>query len=371
MKSSLRKKADIKPNNTELVRGKFGMNAAENKAFVNEFFNRQIIMKELGKKGQSKLAKAKVAVVGVGGLGTVSSLYLALAGVGCIRLLDQDTVETQNLHRQILYTMDDLHYPKVEVAAKRLRKLNPLLQVEAVSENVNASNVEKLLAGVDCVVDGLDNMLTRYLVNRACVKMQVPYVFGAAIGMEGNLSVFTMPDTPCLECIMPNLADSDLQTCNTRGVLGATPGIIGAMQAMETIKILAGLGSPLKGRLMVCDFNDMSFATIDVSKNANCSACQDELPPALVREKLVWLCGRETANINPEKPMKINLAEVYENIRGKYKVRVKSQLAVIFDYGDLEVSLFSGGRMLLKNVTNEKAALKTYREILKALDINV
>jgi hypothetical protein len=245
-----------------------------------------------------------------------------------------------------------------------------LLQVEAFSENVNAANVEKLLAGVDCVVDGLDNMLTRYLVNRACVKMQVPYVFGAAIGMEGNLSVFATPDTPCLECIMPNLPDSELQTCNTRGVLGATPGIIGAMQAMETIKILARIGSPLKGRLMVCDFNDMSFATIDVSKNANCPACQGELPPALIRERLVWLCGRETANINPEKPMKINLAEVYENIRKKYRVRVKSQLAVIFDYGDLEVSLFSGGRMLVKNVTNEKAALKAYREILKVLGIN-
>ena len=346
------------------------MKPADRKAFASEFFNRQIIMKELGAKGQSKLAKAKVAVIGAGGLGTVSSLYLALAGVGCIRLIDQDTVETQNLHRQILYTVDDLQYPKVEAAAKRLRKLNPLLKVEGISENVHATNVEKLLAGVDCVVDGLDNMLTRYLVNRACVKSGVPYVFGAAIGMEGNLSVFAPPGTPCLECIMPNLSDSELQTCNSRGVLGATPGIIGAMQAMETIKLIAGVGSPLKGKLMVCDFNDMSFATIDISKRANCPACQGEAVSAVLGEKLVWLCGRDTANINPETPLKLSLNEVYETIREQFRVRVKSHLAVMFDYESYEVSLFNGGRMLIKNVKNEKTALKVYREILKKLQLS-
>jgi len=253
------------------------MDAAEKKAFASEFYSRQVIMKELGLRGQRRLAKSKVAVVGVGGLGTVSSLYLALAGVGYLRLIDQDTVETPNLHRQILYSVDNLHYPKAEVAAERLEKLNPLLEAEPVSENVNAGNVEALLAGVDCVVDGLDNMATRYLVNRACVKLGVPYVFGAAIGMEGNVSVFAPPETGCLECLLPNLSDSDLFTCDTRGVVGATPGIIGAMQAMEAVKILAGVGSPLKGRLMVCDFSDMYFTTIDISKVVNCPACHGNL----------------------------------------------------------------------------------------------
>jgi adenylyltransferase/sulfurtransferase len=345
------------------------MDAADKKAFASEFYSRQVIMKELGWKGQRKLAKSKVAVVGMGGLGTVSSLYLALAGVGYLRLIDQDTVETQNLHRQILYSTDDLHYPKAEIAAERLEKLNPLLKAEPVSENLNAGNAEQLLAGVDCVVDGLDNMLTRYLVNRACVKLKVPYVFGAAIGIEGNLSVFTPPETPCLECILPNLSDDDLLKCNTRGVLGATPGIIGTMQAMETIKILTGIGTPLKGKLMVCDFNDMTFTTIDIAKRAGCPACQGTLTPKL-SEKLVWLCGQKTANINPEKPLKLNLAEVYDRLRQCFSVRVKSQLAIIFDYKNLEVSLFNGGRMLIKNVTNENAALKAYREILKKLNVS-
>ena len=347
------------------------MKPADRKTFATEFFNRQTIMKEIGAKGQRRLLEAKVAVVGAGGLGTVSSLYLALAGVGYLRLIDQDTVEVQNLHRQILYTTDDLQYPKVEVAAKRLRKLNPLLKTEAISENLHAANVEKLLAGVDCVVDGLDNMLTRYLVNRACVKMKVPYVFGAAIGLEGNLSVFSPPETPCLECVMPNVSDSELQTCNTRGVLGATPGIIGAMQAMETIKLISGAGSPLKGKLMVCDFNDMSFATIDIAKRADCPVCQGGLAAELPRQKLVWLCGLNTANINPEKPLKLNLNEVCEKmIRRRFKIRVRSHLVIVFDYEDFQVSLFNGGRMLIKNVTNEKTAKRAYHEILQTLNLN-
>jgi molybdopterin/thiamine biosynthesis adenylyltransferase len=342
----------------------------DKKAFAAEFYRRQVTMRELGWKGQRKLEKAKVAVVGVGGLGTVSALYLALAGVGHLRLIDQDTVETPNLHRQILYTTDDLHYPKVEAAAERLMKLNPLVEAEAVSENVNSGNVERLLFGVDVVVDGLDNMVTRYLINRVCVKHRVPYVFGAAIGLEGNLSVFSPPETGCLQCLLPNLSDGDLLTCDTRGVLGATPGIIGAMQAMEAIKILAGVGSPLKGKLMVCDFNDMNFATIDISKAADCKACSGVSAQVSGGERLVWLCGSETANINPEKPLKLNLDQVYEVVQKRFPVRVKSHLAVIFDYKGHEVSLFNGGRMLLKNVKDENAALRTYREILKTLKID-
>jgi molybdopterin/thiamine biosynthesis adenylyltransferase len=345
------------------------MDAADKKAFASEFYSRQVILDELGWKGQRKLAKSKVAVVGVGGLGTVSSLYLALAGVGYLRLIDQDTVETPNLHRQILFSLDDLHYPKVEAAAERLQKFNPLLKAEPVSENVNASNVEKLLSGVDLVVDGLDNMFTRYLLNRTCIKLGIPYVFGAAIGIEGNLSVFAPPETGCLECLMPNLSDVDLLTCDTRGVVGATPGIIGAMQAMEAIKVLTGMGSPLKGKLMVCDFNDMYFTTVDTSKAVNCPVCQGTIASLERRERLAWLCGQNTANINPEKPLKLNLNEVYKTVRQRFPVRLKSHLAIIFDYKGLEVSLFNGGRMLIKNVQDEKTAMKAYREILKKLNV--
>ncbi|MDR2707411.1 MAG: HesA/MoeB/ThiF family protein [Nitrososphaerota archaeon] len=253
--------------------------------FAEEFYSRQVVMKELGVVGQHKLANSRVAVVGVGGLGTVSALYLALAGVGYIRIIDQDVIEPHNLHRQILYTSDDVYYPKVEVAVERLEQANPFVKVEAVSEKVDSNNVDRLLAGVDCVVDGLDNMLTRYVVNRACVKAGVPYVFGAAVGVEGNLSVFAAPETGCLECLMPNLLDSQMQSCCSRGVLGATAGIVGSLQAMEAIKLLAGVGSALKGKLLVCDFSDMDFAVVDIARNLCCPVCGGKVSESIIREK--------------------------------------------------------------------------------------
>ncbi len=346
------------------------MDTLNRKQFAKDFYSRQVVLKEFGQKGQRKLRESKVAIVGVGGLGTVSSLYLALAGVGYLRLIDQDILELRNLHRQILYTVDDLDYPKVEAAASRLEKLNPLVKAEPIPENLHAGNAERLLAGVNVVVDGLDNMGTRYLVSRACLKMKVPYVFGAAIGLEGNLSVFSPPETPCLECILPNLSDNELLTCDTRGVLGVTPGIIGSMQAFEAIKVLTGVGSPLKNKLMICDFNDMSFTTIDIAKRSNCPACKGTLPPEL-RERLVWLCGQNTANINPETPLKLNLDRVFKTIQRRgLHVRVKSHLALMFDFKGLEVSLFNGGRMLIKNVQDEESALKAYREISDSLKLS-
>ncbi|MCW4045603.1 MAG: HesA/MoeB/ThiF family protein [Candidatus Bathyarchaeota archaeon] len=346
------------------------MHTTNRKTFADTFYSRQIAMKELGINGQRRLSEAKVAIVGIGGLGTVSSLYLALAGVGHLRLIDQDTVETQNLHRQILYTAEDTNYPKAEIAAQRLTKLNPLIKAEPASENLNAANAEQLLADADCVVDGLDNMLTRYLINRTCAKLGIPYVFGAAIGIEGNLSVFNPPKTPCLECVLPNLPDNELMKCNTRGVLGATPGIIGAMQAMETVKLLTNIGKPLKNKLMVCDFSDMTFTTIDIAKRSGCPTCQGTAALPKPSEKLVWLCGRNTANVNPEKPLNLNLAEIHATVKQNFAVRLKSHLAVIFEYDGLEVSLFNGGRMLIKNVQSEQEALKAYREILEKLKVS-
>ena len=346
------------------------MDDSEKHNFALEFYSRQTAMKEFSLNKQNRLLKSKVAIVGVGGLGTVSSIYLALAGVGKLRLIDQDTIELKNLHRQILYKTSDLHYPKAEIASSQLKKMNPLIQTEAFSENINSNNVEELLAGVDCVVDGLDNMSTRYLINRTCVKMRIPYVFGAAIGLEGNLSVFSHPDTGCLKCLLPEVSDEELMTCETRGVIGATPGIIGSMQAIETIKILTGIGSPLKGKLMVCDFSDMYFTTIDISKNVTCNVCQSMEDKKRPAEKLVWLCGRETANINPKIPLNLDLIELTKLVQREYNLKLKSHLAIIFYYKDFEVSLFKGGRMLIKNVDSEKTALRVYRSILQKLKIS-
>jgi len=346
------------------------MSGAKRVGFVEEFYSRQVTMRELGREGQQKLSRARVAVVGIGGLGTVSALYLALAGVGYIRVIDQDTIEAHNLHRQILYTADDLHYPKAEAAAKRLEQINPMIKIEAVPENINPNNAKQLLSDVDCVVDGLDNMLTRYIVNRVCIKTNTPYVFGAAIGMEGNLSIFTPPKTGCLECLMPNLSDNQIQTCNTRGVIGATPGIIGSLQAIETIKLLTNTGSTLKGKLLICDFNDQDFTTINITKNPQCPACQNKTTEKAIEEQIVWLCGKNTANINPKTPLKLNIEQMYPTIKQLFKVHLKAQLALIFNYDIYEISLFNGGRMLIKGVPDEKTALTIYHEIIEKVKID-
>ena len=338
---------------------------------AKEFYSRQVVLSEFGSQGQEKLRRAKVAVVGIGGLGSVSALYLALAGTGYLRLVDQDTVELRNLHRQILYDLDALRYPKVEAAAKRIQKINPEVNVEPIPENARESNIEEIVKGMDCVVDGLDNMRTRYLLNRACVKLGVPYIFGAAIGMEGNLSVFAPPETPCLECVLPNLDDKYLPTCETRGVLGATTGIIGALQSMEAIKLLAGIKDTLKGKLMVCDFSDMYFATIQISRRPDCQACQDKAVETVAgAESLVWLCGHNAVNVNPPTPMDIPLNEIYELVKRHFRIIIKSALVIVFDYGNgVEVSFFSRGRMLIKNVKDEESALEIYNRIMEKIKL--
>lgn len=345
------------------------MNKKEKQEFAVEFYSRQIAMKEFSSEEQNKLSNSTVAIVGVGGLGTISSIYLALAGVGKLRLIDQDTIELKNLHRQILYTPSDLHYPKTEIAAKQLKKMNPLIQIEAISENINSSNVDMLLGGVDCVVDGLDNMSTRYLINQTCVKKGIPYVFGAAIGLEGNISVFSPPQTGCLKCLLPQVSDEELLTCETRGVIGATPGIIGSIQALEAIKVLTGIGSNLKGKLMVFDFSDMYFTTIDISKNVNCKVCQSIKDGIKPKEKLVWLCGRETANINPKISLNLDFNKLANIVQKKYNLKIKSNLAIIFYYKRFELSLFKSGRMLIKNVDDEKTALRVYKTIMNQLGL--
>jgi len=314
-----------------------------------------------------------VAVVGLGGLGSASTLYLALAGVGYLRLVDQDTVELHNLHRQMLYGIDSLRYPKVEVAAQRIERVNPDVKVEPVPENVHEGNVDEIIRGVDCVVDGLDNMRTRYLLNRVCVKYGIPYVFGAAIGIEGNISVFAPPETPCLECVLPGLDDRQLPTCEVRGVLGATAGIIGAMQAMETIKLLAEMGDSLKGKLMVCDFRDMYFAIIEIFKRLDCPVCQvKEVKPVEKVKRLAWLCGRNTVNVNPPKPVNMKLGEIYETLRRHFRILVKSSLVIVFQYdGGVEVSLFNRGRMLIKNVKDEESALQVYNKVIEKLGVKL
>jgi molybdopterin/thiamine biosynthesis adenylyltransferase len=332
------------------------------------FYSRQVVLSELGASGQRKLKNSKVAVVGLGGLGSVSALYLALAGVGQLTLVDQDTVEMNNLHRQILYSIQDLRYPKVEAAARRIALINPEVKVNPIPDNLDDENVSGILDGADCVVDGLDNMQTRYTINRYCVGRKIPFVFGGAIGMEGNVAVLKSPETPCLQCVLPGLKDVDLPTCDTRGVLGATTGIVGAIQSLETIKVLTGIEPQSKGKLLIFDFAQSEYRTVNLSIRPDCETCRVKPTNQLAyAHRLAWLCGSNTANVNPETPLSLNLEELGPSIGQTYKLLLATPMVIVFDLNGHEVSLFRKGRMLIKNVRDEKEALSVSNEVTKLI----
>jgi molybdopterin/thiamine biosynthesis adenylyltransferase len=329
-----------------------------------------VVMRELGQEGQDKLTHASIAIIGLGGLGAVAAAYLTMAGVGSIRLVDQDTVETHNLQRQILYGIDDVRVPKVEAAARRLKTLNPQVHLEQVAENVREANVDAIVSDCDCIVDGLDNMTTRYIINRASVKHSIPYIFAGAIGMEGNISVFRPPTTPCLECIMPGLDDASLPTCETRGVLGTTTGSIGALEAAETIKLLAGIQPLLEGKLLICDLREMDFRAIDIQIRRDCKVCQLKQPiREAEQERLSWLCGDNTVNVNPSKQLKIDLRSVPRRLGKSAKVHLRTPMALVFQYGQYEVTLFTHGRMLIKGISSEQDAIEVYRKIMDKVSV--
>ena len=213
-------------------------------------------------------------------------------------------------------------------------------------------------------------MKTRYLLNRTCVKHKIPYVYGAAIGIEGALSVFHPPETPCLECVFPSVEDRYLQTCETRGIIGATAGIIGTMQAMETIKLLASIGETLKGRLMILDFSDMHFLAVPIYERPNCPACRRETKIEKEKERLTWLCGQNTVNVNPPRLVETSMEQLRQKLQHYYKILIKSPIVIVFQYDDsIEVSLFQYGRMLIKNVKDEDTALKVYADVWKKLGL--
>jgi adenylyltransferase/sulfurtransferase len=333
----------------------------------NIYYSRQTVLAEIGHAGQKRLRESRVAVVGLGGLGSISSLYLALAGVGHLTLVDQDTVELNNLHRQALYSFSDIRHPKVEVAADRLAMLNPEVKIDAIADNVNEENVNSIIENSNCVVDGLDNMYTRYLLNRHCVERQIPFVFGGAIGLEGNVAVFKTPETPCLECVLPGVDDSTLPTCDTRGVLGATTGIIGSLQALETLKLLARVNQKIESRLMIFDFAESEFRSIELYVRRDCPVCQTKQKPATVEKRLAWLCGSNTVNVNPEKPTALDLSTVNQVLQHKHRILLATPMVLVFDYNGHEVSIFKRGRMLIKNVETETEALQLYLQIEKII----
>jgi sulfur-carrier protein adenylyltransferase/sulfurtransferase len=249
-------------------------------------YSRHFLLPEIGEEGQRKLLEAKVLLLGAGGLGSPTALYLAAAGVGTIGLVDDDVVDVSNLQRQVIHTTDSVGVAKVDSAERAIHALNPEVVVRKHQTRMDASNIMEILEGYDIVVDGVDNFPTRYLLNDASVRLKIPVVSAAILGFEGQLSVFAPYQGPCYRCLFRVPPPAELApSCGANGVLGVLPGTMGLLQATEVMKLITGAGTPLIGRLLMYDALDASTSEVKVRRDPECPVCSRE-PEAISDEEM-------------------------------------------------------------------------------------
>ncbi len=247
-------------------------------------YSRHTLLPEVGEAGQAKLLDSKVLLIGAGGLGSPAALYLAAAGVGTLGIVDFDIVDSSNLQRQILHSVDRIGMPKVESARETLIALNPDVKIRMHDVRLSAENILEIMSEYDVVVDGGDNFPTRYLINDASLHLEIPVVHGAIFRFEGQASVFKAYEGPCYRCLFPQPPPPELApSCAEAGVLGVLPGIVGSIEAMEAIKLILGIGEPLVGKLLTYDALEQEFRQLKLRRNPECPACGDRSqPPAIV-----------------------------------------------------------------------------------------
>jgi adenylyltransferase/sulfurtransferase len=239
-------------------------------------YHRHLVLDEIGVAGQERLKAARVLVIGAGGLGSPAALYLAASGVGTLGIVDCDRVDLSNLHRQLLFDTSDVARLKVEAARERLERLNPQIAVAAHAVELRAANVRALLGGYDVILDGTDRLSARYLVNDACVILAKPLVAAAIHRFEGQAMTYVPGRGPCYRCLFPEAPDGVVPNCAQAGVLGVLPGVLGAIQATEAIKVILGVGEPLVGRLLTYDALEMRFHEFRFERRRDCAVCGDQ-----------------------------------------------------------------------------------------------
>jgi molybdopterin/thiamine biosynthesis adenylyltransferase len=336
-------------------------------------YSRQIAFPKIGEEGQEKLKQARVAILGLGAIGSPAAVYLASAGVGYIRLIDRDYAELSNIQRQILYNEEDAgeYKPKAVAAKEKLEKINSDIVLEAAFEDFNPSTAERLVGDVDIVLDGTDNMEARFLLNEVCIKDDIPFIYGAAIGDYGVVSFIVPGETPCLKCIIPEMPEPGaLPTCEVAGVLGPAPGIVGMLEAVEVIKYFAGFGNNLRSKLLYFDLSSLHFDTVDVKRDLNCSACVRREFPLLTRETrqstISTLCGRNAVQISPKVDLRLDLQALAEDLRKNPEFRIKklTEYLLIVDYDRYSIAIAPSGRAIVHNTDSEKRAKSILNRII-------
>ena len=337
-------------------------------------YHRQVLLPQIGPAGQARLAASHVLLVGCGALGSVLAEQLVRAGAGSLRLVDRDVVEWTNLQRQVLFEESDARegLPKAVAAQRRLARVNSTVRIEAVVADVHSGNVETLASGVDLVLDGTDNVETRYLINDVSVKHGIPWVYGACVGTEGRVMPIFPGRSACLRCVYPQPpSGADLPTCDTAGVLGPVAAAVASVQAVAAIKLLTGNAADLPPLLWSADLWSGRFHSTPINKDADCPACGRREFPFLTTpvSQSTSLCGRRSVQVQPTRmDMRLDLdaaatklSGVGEVIRTPYLVRCRLR-----DKAELEMTLFADGRMIVSGTTDRDNARSLYARYVGA-----
>jgi molybdopterin/thiamine biosynthesis adenylyltransferase/molybdopterin converting factor small subunit len=346
-------------------------------------YSRQIMLQEIGFVGMEKLRDAKVCVVGVGGIGNPIVTQLAAMGVGKLKIVDRDVVEISNLHRQHLYNEADIGKVKVEVAAERLKKINPHVEIEAVPLSITKYTAESIVKGMDIIIDALDTVDARYALNDACIKYNIPFIYAGALGMLGSVCTILPNKSACLRCMFPALAEEDMPTCSTEGVHPSILYLVAGVQVSEAVKIVTGQQPTLVNKLLYIDLNELSFDKIQMFRHEECPSCgskkESKKEELALREELIIeeLCGRDrgkrTYIVTPSAklPGSINLTGIVKNaeLLG-YDVKMRGNLgitAISTNSNKLSISFLTSGAATIVGAKNEGDALFIYRTFAKEI----
>jgi len=332
-------------------------------------YSRQVFFPGIGENGQKKLGNSSVAIVGCGALGTVIAAILVRAGIGRIKIIDRDFIEYHNLQRQVLFDEDDIknQLPKAVAAEKHLRKVNSAIEIQGVVADVNYSNIEKLVSGVDLILDGLDNRETRFLINDVALKYKIPWVYGGAISSYGMTMNIIPGETPCLRCMWHGTTERGLaMTCDTAGVIAPAPFIIGSLQSTEAIKILIG-AEDINRDLISIDVWTGDFKHFKIARNSDCPSCQGkyEFLDAQFGTRTTSLCGQNAVQVLNPGLKDISFKQLEVRLKAVGKVHY-NEFMLNFMVDGKEIVIFPDGRAIVKNTADESLARGLYTKYIGA-----
>ena len=328
-------------------------------------YSRQIIFPEIGEAGQQKLGRSSVVIIGCGALGTVIASTLVRAGVGKLKIIDRDFIEYHNLQRQILFDENDIEsqLPKAIAAERHLKKINSSIEIEGIVSDVNYTNIEKLVTGFDVIVDGLDNLETRYLVNDVALKRNIPWIYGAAVSSLGMTMTIIPHQTPCLQCYS-EYQTGPLMTCDTSGVISPAPLVIGALQSAEALKILVGSAAINRDLLSVDVWNN-EYRQMKTKFHAKCPSCHGSY--AFLDGKYgsgtATLCGQNAVQVRATQPVQIDFRELSGRLEKVGKVDFNDYM-LNFNVDNQNMVIFPDGRAIVKNTVNESLARGLYAKYI-------